>query len=78
MTESEGRGGDFDEQNVRAWLRWLELEPVGCYLCGRILFESRLHGGQVKLLEIRGVELTREEQIAHLSRCVPERQQSKP
>lgn len=74
MTESEGRGEESNAGNVRGWLRWLELEKGGCLLCDRILFESRLHAGQVRVLEIRGVVLTREEQIAHLSRCVPERQ----
>jgi hypothetical protein len=74
MTESEGRGPDIDDQNIRAWLSWLELDPVGCFLCERILFESRLHGGRVVVLAIRGEELTYEQQIAHLSRCVPERQ----
>ena len=73
MTESEGRGEDPNEHNVQAWLRWLSLEQVRCLLCDRILFESRIHGGKLKALEIRGVELTREEQISHLSLCVQQR-----
>jgi hypothetical protein len=47
------------------------------YSTKRILFQSELHGGQLKVLEVRGGELTREEQIAHLARCLPERQQAK-
>jgi len=76
MTESERRGEEPNEQDVQAWLRWLGLEEARCLRCDRILSESRLHGGHLKAREIRGVELTREEQIAPLSRCVPERQES--
>jgi hypothetical protein len=75
MTEREGRGLESDERNVPGWLRWINLQASACYLCRRILFQSQVNGGRVTVLEIRGVELTREEQIAHLARCVPERQQ---
>jgi hypothetical protein len=75
MTEREGRGSEGDERNVPDWLRWINLQSAGCYLCRRILFESKMNGGRLTVLEIRGVELTREEQVAHLARCVPERQQ---
>ena len=74
MTEPEGEG-ESDERNVPGWLRWIGLQPTACYLCRRIHFESQLHGGQLGVLEIRGVKLSREEQVAHLARCVPERQQ---
>lgn len=74
MTGPEGQGPDEDF-HVRVWLKWLERQPVGCVLCKRILFDSQLHGGQIKTLDIRGVEMTREQQISHLSTCVPDRQQ---
>jgi flavoprotein len=74
MTEVHGNEPKPDENAIQAWLRWLAQERVGCNLCHRILFESQVHGGKVTILEVRGVELTREAQIAHLARCVPERQ----
>jgi len=77
MTEPEGSGGESDDRQVAGWLRWLSEQTRGCYLCRRILFESQAHGGSLEVLDIRGVELTRDEQTAHLARCVPEHQRDK-
>jgi len=77
MIEREGERSDLDERSVPGWLRWVNLQSSGCYLCRRILFQSQANGGWVTALKIRGVELTREEQIAHLARCVPERQEER-
>jgi len=67
MIERRSGASGSDETTIQEWLRWLKLEPAGCHLGHRILFESQVHGGMVTVLEIRGVELTCEQQIKHLA-----------
>jgi hypothetical protein len=74
MKDPELRDLEIGEQELRDWLRWLALEPHGCYLCHRISLEAQMNAGRVRAQEIRGVELTRKEVLRHLSQCVPERQ----
>ena len=74
MSDRELRDLEIGEYELRGWLRWLALQPRGCFLCERILFDAQTHAGKVGALEIRGVELTRKEVLRHLSQCVPERQ----
>ena len=74
MSEGGHLRTELGEHMLREWLRWLAHNPQGCFLCERILFDAQMNGGRVARLEIRGAELTREEVISHLSRCVPERQ----
>ena len=74
MSEHGRLHPELGEPILRGWLQWLALEPYGCFLCERILFDAQLNEGRVGALTLRGVELTRTEVIAHLSQCVPERQ----
>jgi len=67
VSEETGMG---DPSRVSLWLNLARSNGEKCFICNRIAEANGSGTGEILSVKISGVELTREIQVAHLSRCV--------
>jgi len=64
------------EEELRAWLKAVVLNPERCFLCHQIWLRNRDRLGAIGPIELDGIRLTTEMQISHLVHCMKKKGQT--